>query len=170
MAWRPAKADRGESTKAPQSLDRIELYRKLSRIADLDALHSVIAAHGAEVLDKGLPYVLIAARNWRRSDHRRSAAHPEVPVTDAPEPASLWDPFQELAQNESLRRLTSALAELADEEVLVVWRHAEGYTDGEIQQEWDALAFEPRTPSVEYIRKRRQRARARLKELVGTAR
>jgi hypothetical protein len=134
----------------------------------MDALHSVIAEHGAEILDKGLPYVLIAARNWRRTDYRRSSAHPTVPVAQVPEPVSLWDPFQELAQSESLHRLTSALAKLSDDEVLVVWRHAQGYADNEIQKEWDALGFEPRTPTLEYIRKRRQRARARLKELLGT--
>lgn len=167
MAGPQPKPERDESTKAVQTIDRLELYRRLSRIIDMDALHSVIARHGAEVLDKGLPYVLIAARNWRRSDHRRNSAHPEVPVADAPEPASLWDPFQELAQSRSLSRLTSALASLADEDVLVVWRHAEGYTDTEIQKEWDELGFEPRTPSDAYIRKQRQRARARLKELLG---
>ena len=168
MPWPPSRARPGEGyKKTAQTIDRIELYRELSRITDLDALHSVIAAQGAEILDKGLPYVLIAARNWRRSAHRRSLAHQEIAVTDAPEPASVWDPFQELAQNESLARLTSALSELADEDVLVVWRHAEGYADSEIQHEWDELGFEPRTPTMEYLRKRRQRAREQLKDLLG---
>jgi hypothetical protein len=134
---------------------------------DRDALHSLIATHGAKILDKGVPYVLIAARNWQRSAHRRVEAHPEVPVTEVTEPVSLWDPFQEIERKESLRALTTALSQLDDQEVLVVWRHAEGYTDLQIQREWDALGFEPRTPSEEYLRKRRQRAREHLKTLLG---
>jgi hypothetical protein len=167
MAPRAPQIPPEQSCENPQTIDRIETYRKLSSITDKDALHSVIAIHGAQILDKGLPYVLIAARNWQRSAHRRTAAHPEVPVTDLPEPASLWDPFQELEQKESLRALASAFSQLDNQDVLVVWRHAEGYTDIQIQQEWDALGFEPRTPSEEYLRKRRQRARERLKTLLS---
>lgn len=168
MDGRPPRPPSGEwNTKAPQTIDRAELYRKLSRISDIDALHSLIAAHGAEILDKGLPYVLIATRNLRRSEHRRSVAHSDVTAASIQGPVSLWDPYQQLEHTESLQRVTSALSELDDEDVLVVWKHAEGYSDTEIQQEWDVLGFEPRAPTVEYLRKRRQRARERLKKLLA---
>jgi hypothetical protein len=164
---RPKVPPSGLGTEPSQIVDRIATYRLLASITDKDALHNVIATYGAQVLDKGLPYVLIAARNWQRSAHRRLAVHPEVPLTDISEPVSLWDPFEQLQQKESLRALANALSQLDDPEILVVWRHAEGHTDAEIQQEWDALGFEPRNPTEEYLRKRRQRARERLKVLLG---
>ena len=158
---RPGPADE------PPTTDRLALYQKLRRIADPDALHQVIAAHGPGILDKGLPYILIAARNWQRSAHRRTVAHPEVPLSDLPaEPSSgsIWDPFERLAQKQGLRALADALAHLEDEDFLVVWRHAEGESDVAIQQEWDKLGFRPASPSVEYLRKRRQRAREQLRQ------
>jgi hypothetical protein len=167
-------ADGPGRTDTTLSDDRLALYEKLRRITDPDALHQLIAAHGAEILEKGLPYILIAARNWRRNLHRQAVAHPEVPVGDLPaDPASssrsVWDPYERLAQKEGLRALAHALAQLDEADFLVVWRHAEGEPDTLIQQEWDAVGFEPRRPSVEYLRKRRQRAREQLRALLGRA-
>jgi len=162
---RTLKPDAAEGEQRLQTIDRVGLYRKLSRLTGLDALHQLIAAHGPEILDKGLPYLLVAARNWKRSALRRRAAHVEVSVPDLDHlPSSLWDPFRQLEQKESLRAVLGALAELDDQDVLVVWRHAEGHSDEEIRREWNALGFEPRDPSVEYLRKRRQRARESLRE------
>ncbi len=164
----PQKPAEPVGAKEPQTVDRIEVYRKLSRISDKDALHQLIAAHGTEILDRGLPYVLIAARNWKRSAIRRGASHTEVPVTDLEiEPSSsLWDPFQQLEQKEALRSVTDALAQLEDPDFLVIWRHAEGYSDLDIQREWNELGFDPPRPAVEYLRKRRQRARERLRKIL----
>jgi hypothetical protein len=155
---------RGEETAGVA--DNTQVYRQLSRIADKDALHSLIAKHGPEILEKGLPYVLIAVRNWQRSAFRARTAHREVAADEAPEPSSIWDPVEELYHKKSLQQLAVALGELDDEDALVLWRHAEGYSDAEIRKEWDKLGLSPQNPAEEYLRKRRQRARERLRNIL----
>jgi hypothetical protein len=169
MGWPDVTTDESGRADPSSSDDRLEVYRKLRTIVDPDALHQLIAAHGPEILQKGLPYILIAARNWQRNRYRQAVAHPQVPLTELPADVSarsVWDPYERLAQKEGLRALADALARLDDEDFLVVWRHAEGEPDTAIQQEWDAVGFQPPAPTVEYLRKRRQRARERLRTLL----
>jgi hypothetical protein len=67
------------------------------------------------------------------------------------------------------RTLLEHLAALDDPDLLVIWRHAEGVSDVEIQAEWELAGYRPREPSLGYIRKRRERARTRLRRLLDVA-
>jgi hypothetical protein len=144
-------------------------YRELLKASDADDVHELIARHGAQILGRDLPYLIVAVRNTRRSALRRGAVRYETPTQHPPEvaaPESVWDPVARVIANEGLRDLASAMAELAPQDILVLWAHASGHSDEEIVRQWDRLGFTPPHPSLELIRKRRERAGARLRELV----
>jgi hypothetical protein len=147
-------------------VDRRALYERLKRATDLDALHEIIAARGPSILDRGFPYLLVAARNRARSRHRQETRRSDASPEDSAN-RSRWDPFEQLSGRETLRRLLDCLAELADEDALILWRHAQGWSDDEILEEWKALGFEPREPSAALLRKRRERARNELARRLG---
>jgi hypothetical protein len=147
-----------------------ERYSELLRVVDPDALHDLVVRHGPEILERDLPYLVVAARNQRRGKLRRGAARYEVPSADvrAGEAAgSVWDPLARVVARETLRELLAELAELDPRDVLALWSHAAGRTDAEIVAEWDALGFEPANPSEASIRQRRSRTRQRLRERLG---
>ena len=145
-------------------------YERVKARGDLEPVHELLARYGPRILDFGVPYVVVAARNWRRSEARRARATRETPTERVPEkvaPASLWDPWVQVQANDELRRLASAMADLDDSDVLVLWRHIEGRTDREIADEWDVLGYKPAKPSVSLVAKRRERARERLRHALG---
>jgi hypothetical protein len=156
-------------------LEKLSLgvYQRVRGIADGDSLHEVIAKKGVEILRKGLPYVVLAARlqktSEQRTEGRRSALRTEKGV--GWEAKTSWDPYEKIEQSEGLHALATALSELPDTDVLAVWRNAEGYSDEEIIREWHAMGFQPVNPSPDVIRKRRERARqwlkARVQEILG---
>lgn len=137
-------------------------------MSDSDALHDLLVRHGPGILDRDLPYLVVAARNQKRSTLRRGAARFETPSPDVhiDEQRSLWDPLARVMADEALGQLLSALASLDPRDVLVLWSNAAGQSDAEIASQWDSLRFDPPNPSIESIRKRRQRARARLQERI----
>ncbi len=150
-------------------VERLSTYQRLREIADPDDVHDLLARYGPGILDRGLPYLVVAARNRLRSRLRRGYSRFEVPTQDPlpDEPTSrAWDPLTRLVASEQLTKLLSVLASMDDRDVLVVWRHVEGVADEEIRAEWDARGFLPRSPSVESIRKRRERARETLRNLL----
>jgi hypothetical protein len=142
-------------------------YQELLSIADGDALHDLLVRHGPEILDRDLPYLVVAARNQVRSRSRRGAAKYERPSEDVgadAEADSLWDPVARAMAHEGLRELLAELGDLDPRDVMVLWSHAAGRTDHEIAAEWDKLGFKPRGPSLESIRTRRARARTLLRQ------
>ncbi len=142
------------------------LYRALTKVSDLDALHDLIVAKGAEVLDLPFPYLVVAARNRLRDRLRREARETPVPPVDtdwtSPTP-SLWDPMELVMASDELRRTLEVLASMDDRDVLVVWLAAQGHSDAEIVSAWDGLGLQPRNPTPSAIRKRRERARSELR-------
>ena len=146
-----------------------QVYRAVSRRADLDALHDVIVRHGLEALAWDVPYLVVAARNQTRS-RARTDSRRATPVAEVPEPpeAALDDPLDLAVQGDMRRRLLLALAQLPDEDVIVVWYHANGYSDREIQQGLVGRGASADL-TVEAIRKRRQRAHERLRSLLHTS-
>ena len=166
-----SKARDGHESEGTNELDaeRLSTYQRLREIADPDDVHDLLVRYGPGILDRGLPYLVAAARNRLRSRLRRGYSRFEVPTQDPlpDQPTSrVWDPLTRLVASEQLTKLLSALASMDNRDVLVVWRHAEGVADEEIRAEWDARGFQPRTPSAESIRKRRERARETLRNLL----
>ena len=142
-------------------------YAELLRVSDPDALHDLLVRHGPGILDRDLPYLVVAARNQQRSTLRRGAASHEVPspdIRDDQAERSLWDPLARVVADEALNDLLTALGDLDSRDLLVLWSHAAGRSDAEIAAQWDDLQFDPPRPSIESIRKRRQRARTRLRK------
>jgi hypothetical protein len=148
----------------------LERYRQLREVADPDAVQDLVARHGPAILDRSLPYLVVSARNEQRGRARKASARREVSYAAPPDQQltpRTWDPLARVASNDQLRRVLEALASLDDRDVLVVWRRAEGVTDDEIRAEWDARGFMPPHPNDDAIRKRRERARARLRTMLG---
>ena len=142
-------------------------YQALLEVSDPDALHDLLVRHGPGILDRDLPYLVVAARNQLRSKSRRGAPRHELPTEQIPEgqaEPSIWDPLARVISDERMEALLNALGELDPRDLLVVWSHAAGRSDAEIAAQWDQLGFDPHNPSEESIRKRRQRARGRLRE------
>jgi hypothetical protein len=165
------EARSGRESEGANELDakRLHTYQRLREIADPDDIHDLLAHYGPGILDRGLPYLVVAARNRLRSRLRRGYSRYEIPTDDPPlgEPTSrAWDPLTRLVASEQLTRLLAALASMDDRDVLVVWRNVEGVADEEIRAEWDARGYQPHTPSVESIRKRRERARETLRNMI----
>jgi hypothetical protein len=152
------------------SADQSMRYAELLRVSDADALHELLLRHGPAILDRELPYLVVAAGNQRRSMARRGAASHEIPTTDigADEGAhSLWDPLASAIAREGFGELLTALGDLDPRDLLVLWSHAAGASDTEIAAQWDELQFNPPSPSIESIRKRRERARVQLRKRLG---
>ena len=148
-----------------------QLYRRLMAAVDEEALHDLVARSGPAVLELPFPYVVVAARNRRRDRERseRRSVPTEPAALPEREAAPGWDPLEIALASDSLRRTLDALATMDDRDVLVVWLHAQDHSDVEIAEAWDALGLLPPSPSTESIRKRRERARAALRQLVGPA-
>jgi hypothetical protein len=154
------------SSRGKTSESLSEIYRRLTRAEDPDAVHAVIARKGAEILERGFPYALIAAR-WHRASEARAAARRESSLREAGESlAGLppLDPFEACALDAASRELLVALAELSEVDAWIVWRFAEGLSDREIHGELVELELEVPAPGLAAIRKRRERARRWLRQ------
>lgn len=164
----------GQAVRAADAREREAMYRALTGVADLDALHELVAAKGVEVLDLPFPYLVVAVRNRRRDQLRRDARkaqnEQELASIDGtlPAPRSLWDPLEQVMANDALRRTLEALAAMDDRDVLVVWSATQGLSDEEIASEWDSLGLSPPNPTPTAIRKRRERARQELRRRART--
>jgi hypothetical protein len=146
--------------------DREATYRALTRAADLDAVHDLIVAKGAEVLDLPFPYLVVAARNRARDRYRRRTREDLTGQPELGSTGSAWDPLELVVANDELRRTLERLAAMDDRDVLVVWSSANGLSDAEIVSAWNDLGFQPPDPTPDAIRKRRERARRELSSRV----
>jgi hypothetical protein len=152
-------SDRDHSSLAGQ---RIAHYRELLAASDADSVHDLVVRHGPEILDRDLPYLIVAARNQLRSEMRRGSSRYDTPVSEPPQETtvegSAWDPLARVMAHERLRELAEAMAGLDPRDVLVLWAHAAGHSDAEIIEQWNRLGFSPLGPTAVAIRKRRERA------------
>ncbi len=148
--------------------EHLRRYRELLRASDADAVHDLLVRHGPEILDRDLPYLVVAARHQLINSERRGASRFEIPLAEVPEQptqeGSIWDPLASAIAMESTRELVRALAELDDRDVLVLWGRAANRSDEELAREWDRLGFTPSSPSTAAIRKRRERANVKVRQ------
>ena len=142
---------------------REEEYEKIAQHISRDELHDQIARRGLEVLDRGVPYVVQAAR-WRRIDAARRSSRERPLESEPAEPEQIMNPFEAAAASEERRMLADALAVFPDADVLAVWRHAEGVSDHEIANEIAALDRTEVSPGG--VRMRRMRALGKLRQLL----
>src|SRR5579884_3245439 len=114
-------AEVASSERPPLSDVQAQVYRDAGGRVGLEAIHWLIARHGPGILDRGLPYVVVAARHEAAGIARRAATRREVPAGDLPEPPSLWDPLARIEEDDELREVLSALSELDDRDMVVIW-------------------------------------------------
>jgi len=168
---RPSTPDTGDAVDNDAGeLDqgRIAKYQRLREVADPDAVHDLVGRHGIEILDRTFPYLVVAARNRRIAAYRRNSK--DYLVRDIPDRATgvdSQDPLAAILEDATLSKVLEAMALLDDRDVLVLWRSAEGVSDEEIRVEWNLRGFNPPWPTTEALRKRRERARQRLLQIVG---
>src|SRR5688572_11941343 len=100
------------------------VYEAAVARADIDAVHDLIARHGTAILDRGLPYVLVAARNRIRDTQRQAGRRREHPFP-AGEPVDPRQPIDDalgaLKLSTAEERLARALDRLGDREVVLLW-------------------------------------------------
>jgi hypothetical protein len=149
------------SNAPPGKAPREEEYEKIVQRVSKDELHDQIARQGLEILDRGIPYVIQAAR-WRRIDVARRNAR-ESPLETEPV-GLIMNPFELAVANEERRRLVDALATFPDADVLAIWRHVEGIPDHEIAVAIEALGLARISPAG--VRMRRMRALGKLRQLL----
>jgi hypothetical protein len=139
---------------------RAAVYRDLlarGEEAEL-SLAELIERHGLAVLDRDVPYLLVALRHQtasrlRRGRPRASSAETSPALLDGLDPARI------VVANEELRAVVEALGRLEPRDAWALWWHADGLDDDEIASRWADAGFEPPDPSRDYLRKRRERAR-----------
>lgn len=150
---------------------RRELYQELLRAgADPEALHALIDRTKGEILDRSVPYALVAVRNqlrsgWRSDERRRRREEAQPADGGYPDPDAI-DPAERALANDGLQRALRAMARLDERDSWSLWWNASGYSDAEIAELWDDAGFEPRAPSPNYLRTRRARARQRLRAVL----
>jgi hypothetical protein len=150
--------------------NRRALYERLRRAGvDLDALHDVFERTGGSILDRSVPYALVATRNRLRdvgrSDSRRRDREGSYEAALQAPGVEALDPAERLDAREDLRRAIRALAQLEERDAWLLWWHAGGFSDAEVVDLWTDAAFEPHRPSAAYLAVRRHRARSRLREI-----
>lgn len=141
------------------------VYDAAVQRGDIEAVHDLIAQHGIAVLDRGLPYVLVAARNRVRDRLRSEARHPSVPLGDSEEDRTddgVEDALRSMRLAARAERLAEALGRLSDRDAYVLWESARGTKDPEIAQGFVERGWDSRPVDRATIRKRRERATQRL--------
>jgi hypothetical protein len=147
----------------PEHEAREDEYEELSRRVAMEELHDQIALRGLEVLGRGVPYVVQAAR-WRRIDAARRRSRESVLEVEPVDVGRIMGPFEAAVANEQRRMLADALAALPVTDALAVWRHVEGVPDEEIAAAIERLGQGRITPAA--IRMRRMRALDKLRHVL----
>ncbi len=149
-----------------EGLDIESTYRTAAASGDIDALHDVIASKGIDILARGVPYLIVAARNRRRDAlrhqgvedryvRRQKAAHVDV------------DPVDRIFAAAQLNLLLASLGNWPDHDALLLWWSAADVPDSEIIDRLRPFGIEIDSRST--LRKRRERLRRKLKrELART--
>ncbi len=143
------------------------VYDEAVRRADLDTVHDLIARYGPEVLERGLPYVLVAARNRARDLHRQAARRQDRTLDglDPPESLDAEDDARTALRLTGLSsKLIQALGELSEPDAVLLWEGARGSSDSAIALEFVERGWDLTPASRATIRKRRERATARLRQ------
>ncbi len=146
----------------------LEIYRRAIQVADEDSVHEVIVRQGPEVLRKGLPYVVVAAR-WQRASMLRGEARHQRLLDDHAVDLSregIRSPLDQVSEDHELRALAHALAELKDIDVIVLWDSVSGDPDETIAKKLVNLGLAKQPPSPNAIRQMRHRALQRVKKLL----
>lgn len=150
---------------------REAVFRELRRRSPEHASHlgQLFARYGPSILDRGVPYLLVALRRVAIDEHRRDLREARIaeqlsnkgvaPFTEA-------DPAEIVISRASLDSAIRAIMTLGEADGWALWWHAAGHTDDEIVRMWSEAGFEPSHPTPALVRKRRERARKRLRELV----
>ena len=145
---------------------RAARYTQLvSEGVDEGALHDLLVRHGAAILDRSVPYLVVAARNTTRSRLRRERRRTELEsrTGDMPAAPRTFDPYQVAHLDDEVKSVLEALGEMDPAMSYPLWWHAAGFSDEEIQDLWEAHQLTRERPSLAAIRKRRQRAREALR-------
>lgn len=144
--------------------NRVAVYRELLRKRiDSDALHELIGRYGLALLDRDVPYLMVAARNRAIDRQRREGRSVELDP-QADQPGLVLDPASVVDHTSELHRAILALGELDQRDAWALWWNAAGFSDAEIAEKWTRAGFTPPHPSNAYLRQRRRRARLRLKD------
>ncbi len=162
-----------EGPSPPGGQGLLETYRRLERSASLDELHDRLLAddaredrHYLEVLTNTPGYIRLRLALDRRKEWARDAERRAKLERSGIAPLPPLDPLALLEQREVGERLVAAIAQLDSLDQRIVWHHAEGLTDREIHAQLVQDVGANVVPSVATIRKRRQRARTRLRDLL----
>ncbi len=159
-----------KSSKCNTKESPITVYQRAIKLVAQDNLHDAIAKKGLDLLRQKIPYVVVAAR-WQKYEKLKRKSSHEIPMGSMDSiihTNSIWDPFEQLLRNDTLRIIAEALSELPDEDIIAVWGKFEGRSDKEILKIWVEKNLGPPEPQLSLIRQRRARAikkiRATLKK------
>lgn len=137
------------------------VYHSVTPYVDRDDFHEVLATRGPDLLNEDVPYIIRACR-WKHIDRvRRLSRESELLDGSNLEDsllAKVEDAFEVLVADARLVQLRSALSQLTDIDVLIVWKTADGDDDHRIATQLNV--------SVDVVRQRRSRAVGRLRELI----
>lgn len=149
--------------------DRYRQLRARLSETDLESLSDLLVSAGLEILDRDVPYVLVALRNRTRDRIRREQRGQELAATSSAVagPLDAADPAAIVASRSELEAVVSAMDQLEERDRWLLWWHAAGLSDDEIRLRWEAAGFTPPTPSRAMLRQRRARARDRLRQASG---
>lgn len=148
--------------------DRQRLYRVLlDEGLNADDLDALLEREGAALLDRHIPYLVVAARNRRRDvdrrERRRSVLEGVAHQDRGLATPSVLDPAEVVEARAELSAVVEQLGRLDPRYSWPLWWHAAGFTDDEIIELWDEAELTPPHPTRETIRKRRERARSMLR-------
>lgn len=134
------------------------IYKQAAQRIDKEDLHAVIASRGTSILARDLPYIIQACR-WREYDRKRRERRELQLDTDESDLAPFDAAFEHIVEDDRLIHLRQQLSRLANVDVVILWRSAEGHDDATIAT---MLQMTP-----EAVRQRRHRAIRRLRRYVG---
>lgn len=143
----------GEAVQKWMSQKIASTYYEAARRTNREDLHAVIAAKGPAILARDLPYIIQACR-WRSYDRMRRQRK-EIEIIPQIEFAQIDTAMESLGVDERLLALRQQLSRLANVDVTILWRSAEGCED--------AAIAEMLQMTVEAVRQRRHRAIRRLR-------
>jgi DNA-binding CsgD family transcriptional regulator len=143
----------------------LNVYESVIPYVDREDLHEVLAARGPDFLGEDIPYIIQACR-WKQLDRLRRRSRESVFYAEEKVLGIVGDDvmarvetaFEVMVADTRLRQLRSALAQLSNVDIHIVWKTAEGDDDHTIARRLHV--------SVDVVRQRRSRAIGRLRELV----
>lgn len=161
---------RSERTLGEDSISRYRLLLQRMSESDADSLSELLVRSGLHILDRDIPYILVALRNRTRDRVRRERRGEELAEALAqPGPIDAVDPAAIVAGRDELQGVLAAMELLEERDRCLLWWHAAGLTDEEIRHRWVAAGFQPSAPSTAMLRQRRARARDHLRRQAGEA-